>query len=81
MNQKETLIKIKDLNSIRSVAIQEYVRLPSEVEISNKKVDEKDFLMISVANSMLMWLNSNGLLTNLVKFDFTESTTKYEETE
>lgn len=81
MKEQETLINFKDLYLIRSMANDEFVRLPAEVEISNKKVDQRDLVTISVANSMLVWLNSKGLLTNLVSFDFTESSTQFEETE
>lgn len=77
----DALISIKDLFYMISTAKDQYCKLPSDLNISNKKVDEGDFKHISLANSVLVWLNSNNLLKRLVRFDYTDKSSQYEEME
>jgi hypothetical protein len=79
--KEEFLISAKDLAFIVAQAKTEYVHLPGDLHISNQKVEEKDFKHISLANAVIMWLNSKGLLNKLVKFDYTDQSSQYEETD
>lgn len=72
------LITFKDLNHIISLAKTEYHNLRGDLHISNKRVEESDFKHISLANALVMWLNSNSLLKRLAKFDYTDTSHQYE---
>jgi hypothetical protein len=74
-------IKAKDLFSIVSMSKQEIVRLPSNLHISDQKVEECDYRHIAVANSLIVWLNKNNALKELVEFDFTDHSCDYESNE
>lgn len=74
----DILITEKDLFFIKSTAIDEYKRLPNDTRLSGKEIDQKDLVHISLANSLLGWLNGKGFLKRLVKFDFTDHSTDYE---
>lgn len=76
--KQEVLITSKDLHYLKSLANSEYKSLSHNTYLSKKKVEERDFVHISVANALLMWLNSGNLLKNLVRFDFTDNSNEYE---
>lgn len=75
------LISAKDLFYLVSLAKNEFSHLRADLYISNKRVEENDFKHIALANALIMWLNGNKILKNLVKFDFTDTSAQYEETE
>lgn len=75
----DLLITSKDLFYIKSLAKNEYLNLRSDLHISNKIVEQEDFVHISLANALIMWLNGNKLLKRLAKFDFTDHSSQYEE--
>ncbi len=77
----EVLISAKDLFYLISSAKNEYGHLRADLYISNKRVEENDFKHIALANALIMWLNEKKVLKNLVKFDFTDTSAQYEETE
>jgi hypothetical protein len=79
--QKDVLIGPKDLVQIVSTAKSQHVFLPANLYISNKKVEEEDFRYISLANSLILWLNGKELLKKLVRFDITDLSNEFEETE
>ena len=75
------LISAKDLFYLVSLAKNEYHHLRADLYISNKRVEENDFKHIALASALIMWLNGHRLLKRLVKFDFTDTSAQYEETE
>lgn len=77
----EILIDAKDLFFLISSAKSEYGHLKADTHISNKRVEQEDFRHIALANALIMWLNGHRVLKNLVKFDFTDTSSQYEETE
>lgn len=77
----DILISLKDLFHIVSVAKNEYFNLRADLYVSNKRVEENDFKHIALANSLIMWLNGHRLLKQLVKFDLTDTSSQYEQTE
>ncbi len=77
--QPEVLITSKDLFSIVDLAKSEYRNLPDNLCISNKMVEQSDLPKISLAKALIMWLNSRSLLKNLVSFDFTDTSSDFEE--
>jgi len=79
--QPEVLITNKDLFFIISNAKSFYSNIPSNVYISNKKIEENDFKHIALVNSIVMWLNGKNLVKKLVKFDYTDHSCQYEELE
>jgi|ERR1035437_4826517 hypothetical protein len=70
-----------DLFLIVSSAKQKFIGLPSDLYISNKKIEESDFKHIALANAVIMWLNNKDLLKRLVGFDYTDKSYQYETTE
>lgn len=80
-SKKDEVITFKDLQNIKCVASDQYLKLGATLQISNKKVDNKDFVHISLANALLMWLNSKNLLKRLARFDVTDDSYEYEEVE
>ncbi len=64
---------------ILSMAKNEFLRLPAELYLTNKKVEENEFVHISVATALIMWLNKEGLLKKLAVFDYTDHSCDYEE--
>jgi hypothetical protein len=79
--QEQALIGPKDLFHMVSVAKSEYGHLPADLHLSNKRVEQNDFKHISLASAVIMWLNSKNLLKKAVKFDFTNLSSEFEETE
>jgi hypothetical protein len=79
--QKDVLIGSNDLFLIISNAKNEYGKIRGDLRISNKSVEEKYFIHIALANSMIMWLNGKNLLKRLAKFDYTDHSYEFEETE
>jgi hypothetical protein len=77
----DVLLTSKDLFSLISLAKTEYLRLPGNLHISNNVVSENDFKHISFANAVILWLNGHKLLKRLVKFDYTDNSSEFEETE
>jgi hypothetical protein len=77
--KKDVLITMKDLSTIKSMAVDNYNHMSPNLQISNKKVDKKDFVHISLANAFISWLNNKQLLKNLVAFDCTDDSAEYEE--
>jgi hypothetical protein len=74
----DLMITSRELFGLISSAKEEYLRLPSNMHISNKEVEPNYYVHIAVANAMIMWLNGNGLLKQLAKFDYTDEASKYE---
>jgi len=60
------------------MAISEYGKLPLDTNLSKKQVDQKDLAHISLANALISWFNSKGLLKETVKFDSVENSSEYE---
>ena len=79
--QEAILITSKDFFDLMSLTKLEYHRLTADLHLSNKKVEENDFKHISLASALIMWLNGKNLLKRLVKFDYTDQSSQYEETE
>lgn len=78
--QQDVLITSKDLFRIICMAKEEYLKLGSETYISEKEVPQNELVHISLASAVISWLNSKNLLKRLARFDFTDSSCKYEET-
>lgn len=78
--QKQEAIDLLDLAYIVSNAKDQYLALPADLHISNKKVEEKDFKHISLASAVIMWLNQKNLLKRLAAFDITDHSCQFEET-
>ncbi len=82
MNENDEIsITAKDLFLIISLAKDQYKLLPNGLHISGKLVEENDFKHIALANAVIMWLNRNGALKKLAKFDYTDHSAQYEESE
>lgn len=79
--QSTILITAKDLFFIKSLANDEYRRLPSNTKLSGKEVEQKDLVHISVANALISWFNSKDILKRLVRFDNTDDSFDYESNE
>jgi hypothetical protein len=79
--QSDSLITAKDFFYIKSLAKDEYLRLPQDAYLSKERIPEQDFRNISIANAVIMWLNGKGLLKKLAKFDYTDTSTEFEGTE
>lgn len=75
----DLLITAKDLFHIKSLAKNEYLNLRNDLHISNKIVEQEDFVHISLASALIMWLNGKSLLKRLAKFDFTDHSSEFEE--
>ena len=78
--QPEHPITDKDLFHIISMAKDQYLALPADLHISNKKVREDDFKHISLASAVVVWLNSKNLLKRLAGFEFTDHAYDFEDT-
>jgi uncharacterized protein YydD (DUF2326 family) len=79
--QEDLLITASDLFFLISSAKDQYRHLRADLHISNKRVEESDFKHISLANAVILWLNSKNLLKRLASFDFTDLSSQYEESE
>ena len=79
--QEQAVITFRDLFLMISNAKSQYLALPLDLHISNKKVEEVDFKHIALANALIMWLNGNSLLKKLARFDYTDNSNQYEELE
>ena len=77
--KEDALITYQDLFDIVSVAKDQFTDLHFDTHISEQKVEQRYFLHISLANSLLMWLNKNNLLKRNVGFEYTDSSCKFEE--
>lgn len=66
-----------DLYQLISDAKSQYVNLPLNPEISGKRVDKTDLTSIAVMEAFILYLNKNNLLKKLVKFDYTDSSHEY----
>ena len=78
--KEDTLITDKDFKDLISLANGQYARLPLDLHISNIKVEDAHIRLICLANALIMWLNGKSLLKRLAKFDFTDMSCQYEET-
>ena len=79
--QSDHKISIQDLYFIVSQAKSEFVRLPADLHISRKRVEESDLKHISLAKAVIGWLNSKQLLKKIADFDITDHSYEYEESE
>ena len=79
--QEDQLISIQDLYFMISQAKAEYVRLPADLYISRKRVEMQDLTHISLAMSVIGWLNSKNLLKKIANFDITDHSYEYESSE
>ena len=79
--KQDELITAKDLFNLISSAKGEYQNLNNDLHISNKKVEENYFKYISLANALISWLNSKHLLKRLARFDVTDVSNEFEESE
>ena len=79
--KKEVLITYKDLYNLIDLSKREYGHIPSDLHISNQRVEENYFKYISLANALIMWLNGRGLLKRLARFDYIDKSCEYEENE
>lgn len=75
------LLSNRDLHDIISMAKKEYLSLPHDLHISNKVVEPTDFKHIALVNAAIMVFNSKNLMKNVAKFDYTDKSGDYEETE
>lgn len=75
----DVLITYRDLFHMIDKAKTEYLNLPDDMHISNKRVEKKDLIHIAVAKSTISWLNSKNALKNLAVFDNTDKSCEYEE--
>ncbi len=80
-DKAEQVITMPDLNFIVSQAKAEFVRLPADLHISRKRVEQSDLKHISLAMSVIGWLNSKQVLKKLANFEFTDHSYDYEESE
>ncbi len=72
-------ITYRDLFRMIDMAKTEYLNLPDDLHISNKRIEKKDLVHIAVAKSAISWLNSKNLLKRLAVFDNTDKSCEYEE--
>ena len=79
--KEEVLITHKDFYLIKSVAVDQYRHLSGDTRISNKDMEYRDLANISLANAVITWLNGKGLLKTLARFDFTDHSCEFEESE
>lgn len=75
------VITMQDLYFMVSQAKAEFVRLPADLHISRKRVEQSDLKHISLAMSVIGWLNSRQALKKLANFEFTDHSYEYEESE
>ena len=75
---KDLLITAKDLFDIKGLAKDVYKNIPTNLHISNKKLDEDDFVHYSLANALILWLNKNKALNTNVSFDITDHSGDFE---
>jgi hypothetical protein len=78
---RDEVITAKELYLLISQAKREYLSLPSDMHVSGKRVDKQDLVHVAVANALILWLNGKNLLKRLVKFDITDQSGQYEETD
>lgn len=77
--QVEETITFNDMFNIVSMAKDEYLNLSHPLHISRTKIEEKFFVHISLAQSLIVWLNSKKLLKRLASFEFTDHSTDFED--
>lgn len=66
------LIDKKDLQHIVSCAKDKMFYLKMPINVSGVEVDRGEMPTIAILESVLMFLNSKKLLTNLVELDYTD---------
>ena len=76
--ENDVIITAQDFQSIKSVAKDRYVMMSADKYLSNKKVEQNDIANLAIVESVIMWLNNNGLLNNLARFDFTDHSSELE---
>lgn len=74
-------ISENELFLLKSAANAEYQRLPTNLHISNKRVDTQDLVHIALANALIMWLNGKNVLKRLAQFDYTDLSSEFESME
>ena len=79
--KEDLAIFYKDFHHIKNLAHDQFFEQRADIHISHVKVGENDLVHISLANAMIMWLNSKGLLKRLAKFDVTDSSLDFESNE
>lgn len=72
------LITYRDLHDIVSNSKKNFSNQASPIHVSNKKAEYVDLLHIAMVESILMYLNGNGLLTESIKFDYTDVSNELE---
>ena len=77
----DVLITFKDFYLIKSMAVSGYSKLPLDTSLSKKQIDQKDLAHISLANALISWFNSKGLLKETVRFDCTDDSIQYDTNE
>jgi len=80
-DKPDVLITAQDYNRIKDLAVGQFHNLRNDLYLSNKKMEEKDSVHISLANAVIGWLNNKGLLKRLPRFDYTDHSSEYEEME
>ena len=79
--RQDTIISSNDLALIVSTAMGDYKTLHGDLHISNKKVEQKSFVHISLVNAAISWLNSKNLLKGLARFDYTDCSNEFDSLE
>ena len=80
-DKPDVLITANDYNRIKDLAVGQFHNLRNDLYVSNKKMEERDSVHISLANAVIGWLNNKGLLRRLPRFDYTDHSSEYEEME
>jgi hypothetical protein len=77
-DSSKELLSYNDYKNILSFAKDEWIKLPQNLRITNKEMEEKDLVHISLANALIMWFNKKNLLKKFVGFDFTDHSNEYD---
>jgi hypothetical protein len=72
------LINDRDLNSIVSNAKQNMFHLNLPLTVSKVDVERGEIPSLAILESVLMFLNGKGLLTQLVSVDYTDPCTDHD---
>jgi hypothetical protein len=81
IDMPDVLITAQDYNRIKDLSVGQFHNLRNDLYVSNKKMEERDSVHISLANAVIGWLNSKGLLKQVPRFDYTDHSSEYEEME
>lgn len=68
--QEKHKISYEDLGLIRSNAIKHHVDQSTQVKVSKRTLDSFERAHVSQIESLIMYLNSKGLLTMAVDMDY-----------